>query len=101
MYAIVLIRSWGNQGTKDIWDGRNTKNARAIPKPLWTGIAERLEQIDAATAIGDLRVPTSNQLEAMKGNRRGMYSIRVNQQYRITFRFSDGEAYGVRCEDYH
>ena len=96
-----MIRSWGDRGTKDIWDGRNTKQARAIPRDLWSGIVERMEQIDAAAAIGDLRVPRSNRLEAMKGDRRGIFSIRVNQQYRITFRFSEGVAYGVRCEDYH
>ncbi len=55
----------------------------------------------AATVIGDLRVPPSNRLEALKGDRRGTCSIRVNRQYRITFQFSDGDAYGVRCEDYH
>lgn len=97
----IVIRSWGSQGTLDIWDGRNTKLARAMPRELWTGIVERLEQIDAATVIGDLRVPPSNRLEALKGDRRGTCSIRVNRQYRITFRFSDGDAYGVRCEDYH
>ena len=96
-----MIRSWGNQGTKDLWDGLNTKTSRAIPRTLWTGVLERLEQIDAAAGIGDLRVPPSNRLEALKGDRRGTFSIRVNRQYRITFRFSDGDAYGVRCEDYH
>ena len=96
-----MIRSWGNRTTEDIWNGRNTKTARAIPRPLWDGIVERLEQVDAATAIGDLRVPPSNRLEALKGDRRVTNSIRVNRQYRITFRFSDSDAYGVRCEDYH
>jgi proteic killer suppression protein len=96
-----MIRSWGGQGTKDVWNGRNTKLARAIPRDLWTGIIERLEQIDAAESVRDLRTPPSNRLEALKGDRRGTYSIRVNRQYRITFRFLDGAAYGVRCEDYH
>ena len=62
---------------------------------------ERLEYIDAADVIGDLRVSPSNRLEALKRDRRGTYSIRVNRQYRITFRFEDGHGYGVRCEDYH
>ena len=96
-----MVRSWADQGTKDIWDGRNTKSARAIPRTLWTGLVERLEQLDAATALGDLRVPPSNRLERLRGDRRGTYSIRVNRQYRITFRFSDGDAYRVCCEDYH
>ena len=96
-----MIRSWGSQGTKDIWDGRNTKPARAIPRDLWPSVLRKLERIDAAVAIGDLRTPPSYRLEALKGDRCGTYSIRVNRQYHITFRFPDGEAYGVRCEDYH
>ena len=96
-----MIRSWGNEGTKDIWDGRSTKQARAIPRTLWPVVVRKLTRLDAAISVGDLRTPPSNRLEALKGDRRGTYSVRVNQQYRITFRFSDGEAYGVRCEDYH
>lgn len=61
----------------------------------------KLELLDAAVVIGDLAAPPSNRLEALKGDRRGVYSIRVNRQYRITFRFRDGHAHGVRCEDYH
>lgn len=61
----------------------------------------KLELVDAAAVIGDLAAPPGNRLEALKGDRRGVYSIRVNRQYRITFRFRDGDAYGVRCEDYH
>ena len=101
MYYVFVIRSWGNQGSKDIWDARNTKHARAIPRDLWPSVVRKLERIDATVAIGDLRTPRSYRLEALKGDRRGTHSIRVNRQYRITFRFTDGEAYGVRCEDYH
>ena len=61
----------------------------------------KLELLHAAVVIGDLAAPPSNRLEALKGDRQGVYSIRVNRQYRITFRFRDGHAYGVRCEDYH
>ncbi len=61
----------------------------------------KLELLDAAVVIGDLAAPPSNRLEALKGDRLGVYSIRVNRQYRITFRFRDGHAYGVRCEGYH
>ena len=97
-----MIRSWGTQATKDIWDGRNTKAARAIPRRIWPMVVRKLELVDAATAIGDLQAPPGNRLEALKkGDRRGTSSIRVNRQYRITFRFSDGDTYGVRCEDYH
>ena len=96
-----MIRSWGDRATRDVWDGLNTKAARSIPRIVWPAVAMKLELLDAAVVIGDLAAPPSNRLEALKGDRRGVYSIRVNRQYRITFRFRDGHAYGVRCEDCH
>ena len=96
-----MIRSWGDQSTKDVWDGLNTKAARSIPRTVWPVVAAKLELVDAANVVGDLAAPPGNRLEALKGNRRGVYSIRVNRQFRLTFRFRDGDAYGVRCEDYH
>ncbi len=56
---------------------------------------------NAAKSFEDLRLPPGNRLEALKGDRKGYHSIRVNQQYRITFRFENGNAFEVRCEDYH
>ncbi len=61
----------------------------------------RLIQLDAATQIDDLRVPTSNRLEALKGNRKGQWSIRINDQWRVCFRFADGDAFDVEIVDYH
>ena len=61
----------------------------------------KLELVDAAVVVGDLAAPPGNHLEALKGDRQAAYSIRVNRQYRITFRFRDGDAYDIRCEDYH
>ena len=84
-----------------MWDGLNTKAARSIRRTVWPVLAMKLEILDASVEIGDLAVPPSNRLEALKGDRQGVYSMRVNRQYRITFRFRDGDAYGVRCEDYH
>lgn len=57
--------------------------------------------LSAAITLGDLSSPPGNRLEALKGNMAGRYSIRVNDQYRITFRFEGGNAYEVICEDYH
>lgn len=57
--------------------------------------------VNAAHAVGDLRAPPGNRLEALKGERAGRYSIRVNEQYRIVFRFVSGAAFDVTCEDYH
>lgn len=57
--------------------------------------------INGAHTLADLRAPPGNRLEALKGDRSGNYSIRVNEQYRIVFRFEQGEAYDLICEDYH
>ena len=85
----------------DIYNGLNTKAARRFSTKLWPIIARKLDYVDAALFLNALREPAGNRLEALKGNRAGSYSIRVNDQYRITFRFQDGDAYDVRCEDYH
>lgn len=61
----------------------------------------RLRQLDAATTVGDLRFPPSNQLEALLGKRSGSYSIRINEQWRICFTFESGHAYEVEIIDYH
>jgi toxin HigB-1 len=61
----------------------------------------RLEYIDLAASLDDLKVPPSNRLHALEGNRRGYYSISVNDQWRICFRFAEGDAYDVELTDYH
>jgi|ERR1700719_3385278 toxin HigB-1 len=61
----------------------------------------RLRQLDAATRIEDLRLPPSNRLEALKGNRAGQHSIRINNQWRVCFRFSNSDAFDVEIADYH
>lgn len=61
----------------------------------------RLQQLDAAGRIEDLRLPPSNRLEALKGKRAGQWSIRINDQWRLCFRFIDGDAYEVEITDYH
>jgi proteic killer suppression protein len=61
----------------------------------------RLEYIDFAKSLDDLKIPTSNRLHRLKGNRDGQYSISVNDQWRVCFRFADGEAYDVEITDYH
>ncbi len=61
----------------------------------------RLTQLDAATRLDDLRLPPSNRLEALKGDRIGLWSIRINDQWRICFRFEEGDAFEVQIVDYH
>lgn len=96
-----MIQSFGDAATEDIFHGTNTKAARTIPKDLWSVVRRKLDMVNAATSVSALRIPPGNRLEALKGNRASSFSIRVNDQYRITFRFEAEDAHDVRCEDYH
>lgn len=96
-----MIRSFDHAGTEDVFKGLDTKSARRFGKDLWGSIRRKLTTLDAATSMADLASVPGYRLEALKGDQKGRYSIRVNDQYRITFRFEDGHAYDVRCEDYH
>ncbi len=96
-----MIRSFDDAATADLYYGRDTKAARRLPKPLWPVIRRKLDALHRALTIRDLRLPAGNRLEALKGGRAGRYSLRVNERYRITFRFEGGRADAVRCEDYH
>jgi proteic killer suppression protein len=97
-----MIQSFGDQGTADIYSGISSRAARAtLPKQLW-GIAQRkLSYLNAATSVKDLSAPPGNCLEALKGALEGFWSIRINDQYRVTFRFRDGNAHDVQIVDYH
>ncbi len=96
-----MIRSFGDDATADIYYGRETKAARRFPKPLWPVNRRKLDALHRARTLQDLRLPAGNRLEALKGDRTGTFSLRVNEQYRITFRFEGGYADDVTCEDYH
>jgi proteic killer suppression protein len=96
-----VIRTFGDEPTSDVYHGRETKAARKLLKVLWPVIRRKLDAIHQAGRLQDLRLPAGNRLEALKGARAGSFSIRVNEQYRITFRFEEGKADDVACEDYH
>lgn len=96
-----MIQSFADAITADIYNGVSSTAARSIDKALWRVIRRKLDMVNAAAAIKDLREPPGNRLEALKGRQAGRFSIRVNDQYRVTFRFEDGNAFDVRCEDYH
>ena len=80
---------------------RAGRAAKGFPSDLIARAQRRLAQLDAATSLSDLMVPPSNQLEALKGNRNGQYSIRINQQWRLCFVWKDGDAFDVEIVDYH
>jgi proteic killer suppression protein len=97
-----VIESFANSGTEDIFNGRNSREARNLcPQNLWRIAARKLDQIDSAVSLNDLQVPPGNRLEALKGNRRGEHSIRINNQYRICFIWTDAGAAKVEIVDYH
>lgn len=98
---LSVIRSLGDDTTRDIWNGVNSKAARRIPMELWPVVRRKLDQIDAVTRLDDLKVPPGNRLHALVGDRAGYHAIRVNDQYRVVFRFDGHHADDVRCTDYH
>jgi proteic killer suppression protein len=96
-----VIRSFGDEATADLFRERNSRSARRIPRGLWRIVQRKLKVLDAAGRVDDLAVPAGNRLELLKGGLAGRHSIRVNDQYRITFRWENGNAHEVRVEDYH
>lgn len=95
-----VIASFVDAATEDIFNGRNTRAARTIPKALWPIAARKLSTVDYAKDLGDLSSPGNN-LEKLKGALKGKYSIRINDQFRIVFDFERGEAGNVVITDYH
>jgi proteic killer suppression protein len=95
-----VIASFGDHATRDVFDGVNSKAARAVPKALWPSAKRKLDALDTAPDLATLNTP-GNRLEKLKGDLAGFYSIRVNDQYRVVFRFKDGVARDVKVTDYH
>ena len=100
MLEPIAITSFQDEGTRDLYNGLNTKAARGISRELWPRIVKKLDALNAAAGLNDLKSP-GNQLEKLTGNFEGFWSVRVNQQYRICFRFESGNASDVFCEDIH
>jgi toxin HigB-1 len=97
-----MIESFKNPGTADIFDGVNSKAARKIcPESIWRVAVRKLDQIDSVITIDELAVPPGNHLEKLSGDREGQYSIRINDQYRICFEWSESDAQAVEIVDYH
>ncbi len=97
-----MIISFGGAGTEDIFNGRNTKDARkTCPRDLWRIAARKLEQIDSVTVLEELRIPPGNRLEALSRDRKGQFSIRINQQFRVCFTWTEDGADAVDIVDYH
>ncbi|HZR03787.1 MAG TPA: type II toxin-antitoxin system RelE/ParE family toxin [Burkholderiales bacterium] len=93
-----VIQSFADAETERFF---TTGRSRRLPSQIRLRAAMRLTQLDVATRIEDLRQPPSNRLEALKGDRKGQWSIRINDQWRVCFKFVKGDAYDVEIVDYH
>jgi len=97
-----MIRSFRDPGTRDIFEGRNSKPSRRVCAPgLWNVARRKLDQLNQAEVLRDLRAPPANRLEKLKGGREGQHSIRINRQYRVCFRWTDQGVEDVEIVDYH
>jgi proteic killer suppression protein len=97
-----MIKSFKNQATEDVFNGKSTKVSRKIcPQSLWNIAARKLDQLDSVLTIDELRVPPGNRLESLSGDRKEQYSIRINNQYRICFIWTDNGPADVEITDYH
>ncbi len=97
-YNRVVIRTFGDKETERVWQG---KGSRRLPHDIQASARRKLRMLNNAQSTEDLRIPPANRLEALKGNRRGQHSVRINDQWRICFAWRDGDAYDVEIVDYH
>ncbi|MCY7389236.1 MAG: type II toxin-antitoxin system RelE/ParE family toxin [Burkholderiales bacterium] len=93
-----MIRDFADKETEKIWEGTVS---RRLPHDIQTVVRRKLRMLNNAKLLEDLRIPPANRLEALKGDRRGQHSIRINDQWRICFRWNDGDASQVEIVDYH
>ncbi|MGH7925387.1 MAG: type II toxin-antitoxin system RelE/ParE family toxin [Candidatus Binatus sp.] len=96
-----MIQSFRGHTAADLFQELNTRPARRIPRELWRTAQRKLKLLDLAARLEDLSTPAANRLELLKGHQAGRRSIRINDQYRVTFLWENGHAYEVCIEDYH
>ena len=93
-----MIKTFADKRTKELYESGKSKRS---PPGMWERALRKLEYLDLATSEADLKVPPSNRLHKLERDRAGQYSISVNDQWRVCFRFGDGDAYDVEITDYH
>ena len=97
-----MVISFLDEGTEDVFNGRNTQAARKVcPQNVWRIAVRKLDQLDSVESLEELRIPPGNRLEALRGERLGQFSIRINDQYRICFIWTDQGPSKVEIVDYH
>jgi proteic killer suppression protein len=97
----IVIRSFGNRLAEDLFHDRVTGATRRFPPDLKRAAQRKLQYLNAAVRLHDLAVPPGNRLEGLRGDRRGFHAIRINDQWRIVFRWDDDGVSGVEVTDYH
>jgi proteic killer suppression protein len=96
-----MIETFGNRLAEDLFHDRNSRATRGFPPELRRIARRKLLYLHDAAELKDLRVPPGNRLEVLKGNRKGFHSIRINDQWRVMFRWRNGQAMDVQVADYH
>ena len=97
-----MIRSFADGATEDLFNGVDSGRARrACPVEVWRVVRRKLTQLNRVQSLQELRIPPGNHLERLRGDRAGQHSIRINDQYRVCFRWEDGYAEEVEVTDYH
>ena len=97
----VVIQSFADETTADLFRERNTRQSRRVPRDIWRAAQRKLKALDVAVRLDDLRIPAGNRLERLRGAQSDRHSMKINDQYRQTFRWEEGHAHDVRVEDYH
>ena len=98
VYTLIVIKTFADRHTKELYD---TGKSNRFPPEIRKRAVRKLEYLDLATCLNDLRVPPSNRLHDLERDRKGQYSISINDQWRICFRFIDADTYDVEITDYH
>ena len=93
-----MIKTFADKRTKELYENGQSKR---FPPGIWARAVRKLEYLDLATSVTDLKAPPSNRLHKLGRDRAGQHSISVNDQWRLCFRFEDGDAYDVEMTDYH
>ena len=97
-----MIQNFKTKGTEDVFNGIRSREARqTCPNALWRVAGRKLDQLDSVEMLNELRIPPGNRLEQLSGERKGQYSIRINDQYRICFSWTGSGPDQVEIVDYH
>ena len=97
-----MIKSFRDRGTEDIFDRKNTREARqTCPAQIWRVAQRKLDQLNGVVSLDSLKIPPGNFFESLRDERKGQHSIRINDQFRVCFVWTDDGAENVEITDYH